>query len=56
MDMHTEILARLSVTEFRNFRKAVAVLVRTGLSYAHAVEFLLNAMMENSRGRVRRVS
>lgn len=52
--MYNDDIATMTVTEFRAFRKAVAVLCRAGISHSDAVQILINAQ-QTKRHRMARV-
>jgi hypothetical protein len=50
VDEYLDILARLTVAEFRAFKRAVALLVRAGMSHRDAIETILTARHNRRAG------
>lgn len=46
---YTEALASMTVSQFKAFRKALAVLVRAGVPFSDAIELLLAARHHKSQ-------
>ena len=46
MTYENECILRMNVTEFKAFKRAVAVMCRLGLSYSKAVDILLQARID----------
>jgi hypothetical protein len=53
MDKHTiaEVLASLTVAEFRQFKRALAILHRSHVSTADAIDILVSAHVSRTRYR-----